>query len=145
MAYKRFKVKNYDRWGLLIKTWATGRNYIGGEKDDPAPPEYSQLPSTPAEFINVLNLAGVNPTDIDVLTEISYVRVHGPGHLVIRLASNEMISNSEADLIAKPNYGLPEFYRSMFVGEPAEAPLGNDDKMKFHASRIGDYTLSICQ
>ena len=141
----RFSVTNYERWGLLIKTWATGLNYIGGHPDQPATAPYDKLPATVAQFRNVVTQAGVGPLNDDILKSVSFVRLEGPGTLVIRLATPEMIRESETELLARPNYSLPAFYTDMFEGQPAESALSPADKMKHHANRIGDYTLSVCQ
>jgi hypothetical protein len=145
MPYERFKVANHERWGLLIKTWATGKDYIGGRPSEPAVAPNDTLPQSTEEFIARLNAAGVNPENTHLLTNVEFVHVESPGHLVIRLAHPDMIAESEADLLGRPSYGLPSFYSNMFIGTPAEKPLTPDEKMKFHAMRIGDYTLSICQ
>jgi hypothetical protein len=149
VAYKKFGVGNYERWGLLIKTWATGRDYIGGRPDRPATSEYSRLPATVEEFKHVVLLAGVDPENLDLVTKVDFAPLLGPGHLVIRLARPMMIEQSEAMLSGdngKP-YGLPEFYAGMFdapAGTVRERDLKPEDRLKAHAQRIGDYTLSVC-
>lgn len=142
---KRFGVRNHERWGLLIKTWATGKNYIGGNPDERAKAPYDMLPGTVEKFVEIITLAGVGPVNVDLLTDISFTRLTGPGSIVIRLATPEMIAESEDHLVNGPVYGLPAFYSSMFQGAPVERPLTDPEKMKFHATRIGDYTLSVCQ
>jgi hypothetical protein len=152
MAYKRFGVRRYDRWGRLIKTWATGRDYMHGEGTAPAPAPFHVLPATVEEFKSVIIAAGVDPINADLLTRIDFAPLLGPGHLVIRLARPMMIEASEAELkdAARPNYGLPEFYKDMYVPAPggvagvAEKTLSEAEKLQAHARRIGDYTLSVC-
>ena len=33
MALERMQVTNHERWGNLVKTWSTGKNYLEDEND----------------------------------------------------------------------------------------------------------------
>jgi hypothetical protein len=144
MQQRRFEVMDHEKWGLLIKTWATGKNYIGGNSDEEAPAPYDRLPANVKQFREVVKEAGVGPVNDDVLNSISFVRLDGPGDMVVRLASPDMIEASESILSQRTGYGLPAFYGRMFDGRPEERPLKQDERLRYHASRIGDYTLSVC-
>jgi len=37
MQIERLQVTNHERWGNLVKTWATGVNYLGDENQYPIP------------------------------------------------------------------------------------------------------------
>ena len=37
MQIERLQVTNHERWGNLVKTWATGVNYLGDENSYPVP------------------------------------------------------------------------------------------------------------
>jgi hypothetical protein len=37
MALERMPVTNHERWGNLIKTWSTGKNYLDDENEYPIP------------------------------------------------------------------------------------------------------------
>ena len=52
MALERMVVTNHERWGNLVKTWATGHNYL---EDDNAYP----VPETVDEFKDQLAKAQV--------------------------------------------------------------------------------------
>ena len=33
MAIERMVVTNHERWGNLVKTWSTGKNYLGDDNE----------------------------------------------------------------------------------------------------------------
>jgi hypothetical protein len=151
--YEIFGVKEYDRWGALIKTWATGKDYItpaiagqypthGQLQDAKAP--FNALPNSVESFKAVLAKAGITIDNPDRLSTISFIKLESDGSLVVRLPTVEMIKGAEAALLANPPYGLPGFYSAMFKDNPAEKPKDPQGMMMDHASRIGDYTLSVC-
>ena len=37
MALERMQVTNHERWGNLVKTWSTGKNYLDDDNDYPIP------------------------------------------------------------------------------------------------------------
>jgi hypothetical protein len=52
---ERLQVTNHERWGKLVKTWATGNNYLEDENEYP-------LPTTMEEFKEQLAKAQVFAT-----------------------------------------------------------------------------------
>ena len=37
MALERMQVTNHERWGNLVKTWSTGKNYLDDDNEYPIP------------------------------------------------------------------------------------------------------------
>ena len=64
---ERLQVTNHERWGKLVKTWATGTNYL---EDDNVYP----LPETMDEFKEQLAKAQVFATVPDRFKHITFVK-----------------------------------------------------------------------
>ncbi|MFI5011938.1 MAG: hypothetical protein ACHQAY_06295 [Hyphomicrobiales bacterium] len=135
MAIDRLRVTNHEVWGKLVKTWATGKNYLEDGNDYPVPKtieEFKEQLATAQIFANVPEWAKsirfVNP-EID--------------EIVVRLPPKHMIEDTES-LIDQPGwtYPIPDFYKRIFNGMDPVVPFA--DRLKLHAERIGDYTLSLC-
>ena len=43
MALERMQVTNHERWGNLVKTWSTGKNYLDDDNEYPIPRYSRQL------------------------------------------------------------------------------------------------------
>ncbi len=131
----RIEIKNFQRWGRLVKTWSTGVNHIGDNENYP-------VPTTIAEFKRQLTLAGAEATVPDGYETIQVVQ-GDLKNLCIRLPPKVMIEAAEHELATDPaGYPLPWFY-SQFAFEGKEPKVV--DKMHFHDMRIGDYTISNCR
>ena len=132
---ERIVIKNYQRWGQLVKTWTTGVNHIGDDQSYP-------VPATVDEFKEQLSNAGCEATVPDSYQTLQVVQ-GDLSHLVIRLPPKVMIEAAEQELKQDPGgYPLPWFYSELaFDG----APLQIADKLSFHDMRIGDYTISNCR
>lgn len=66
---ERLQVTNHERWGKLVKTWATGQNYLDDENAYP-------LPETMEEFKEQLAKAQVFATVPDRFKQIHlYLRI----------------------------------------------------------------------
>ena len=61
---ERLQVTNHERWGKLVKTWSTGKNYLEDDNDYP-------LPATIDEFKEQLAKAQVFATVPDRFKHIS--------------------------------------------------------------------------
>ena len=122
MRIERLQVTNHERWGRLVKTWATGTNYLDDGNNYP-------LPTTMDEFKEQLAKAQVFATV--------------PEPILVRLPPKVMIEDSES-LLNQPGstYPLPPFYKRLFNGLDPVIP--EEEKFRVHAERIGDYTISIC-
>ena len=64
---ERLQVTNHERWGKLVKTWATGTNYLDDENAYP-------LPETMEEFKEQLAKAQVFATVPDRFKHIKFVK-----------------------------------------------------------------------
>jgi len=135
MRIERLQVSNHERWGKLVKTWATGTNYL--EDDNTYP-----IPETVDEFKEQLAKAQVFATVPVRFKHIKFVSQE-QDTITVKLPPKVMIEDSEALLNqAGSTYPLPPFYKRLFNGIDPVIP--EQDKFKVHAERIGDYTLSLC-
>ncbi|MEO9190604.1 MAG: hypothetical protein ABI224_11510 [Acetobacteraceae bacterium] len=136
MPMERVAVGNFENWGKLVKTWATGDDYV---RDG-----YTYaVPTTLHEFKMQVARA---KTGLNVPSRITSLSMIPGDHstLVIRLPPGEMIKDTEVRLQALGQakggsvYPLPDFYGDGWVG------LSMDELMVFHAERIGEYTINNC-
>ena len=135
MAWPRINVRNIDAWGKLVKTWATGKNYVDykGNKEFPVPtspdipPKYPK-PSSFSDFVKQCQTADVglyfeaktekDEKDVTGSEPLGFVLVQStPEAYVLRLPAKVMIENSEQLIIAGSDYELPEFYERIFGGK----------------------------
>lgn len=146
-------------WGKLVKTWATGMNYVDGKKTEPAPADYA-WPKTLAELAAQCTKAkvglrwrdgkpvtGKEPLPLVVFQQSSAM-------VVLKLPAADMLKASEDALAKGGAYPLPNFYDKMFAsvdenGKPTtrdakRKTLKKDALLDTHAMRIGDYVLRIC-
>jgi hypothetical protein len=139
-------VENIHRWGLLIKTWATGKSYFDGtglgSVSIGVPIQKLPVPRTVDEVRAQAGSVGVGlviPQNIKGLAVVQY----SSDTLVLRLPPKDRIEAREAKLAdgSTSGYEFPDFYKS-FMERPL--PLSLPELLEAHASRIGDYTISMC-
>jgi hypothetical protein len=132
---ERLVVTNHERWGQLVKTWSTGKNYLEDDNEYP-------IPQSVDEFKEQLAKAQVFMTVPERFKHIKFVSQE-QDTIVVRLPPKVMIADSEA-LLNEPGatYPLPPFYKRLFNGMDPVIPEG--EKFRVHAERIGDYTISLC-
>ena len=135
MQIERLQVTNHERWGNLVKTWATGVNYLGDENSYP-------VPSSMEEFKEKLARAQVFATVPERFKSIKFVTSE-QDTIVVKLPPKAMIEDSES-LLNQPGstYPLPPFYKRLFNGLDPVIP--EEERLRVHAERIGDYTISLC-
>jgi len=126
------------RWGLLVKSWATGKNYLFPERG-PIP-----LPHTYEEFVKLCNdelqLGLELPTWMNAIVFVQPSR----SALTIRLPPKEIVEENEREFQGEGEaYRIPAFYETYF-GAELSVPNNEEDKRIFHALRIGDYSISMC-
>jgi hypothetical protein len=131
---------DFERWGRLIKTWATGTSYF-----EDINPQLSidrlPIPLTREQFDRQCRLAQtgvVVPESIRGLTIIQ----HSWDQLLIRLPPKERIEEFERIMNSEgtgPYNFFPAFYERF-----RQRDLSVDEKLTVQACRIGDYTISIC-
>jgi hypothetical protein len=135
MAIDRVQIANNERWGRLVKTWATGRNYLEDGNDYPKPTNLEK-------FKEQLSRAQVGATIPEHLRSFRFAEA-GLDTLLVRLPPKEMIEDSEARLMAPGTpYPLAPFYKRVFGGKDPE--IAKSEMMKFHAERVGEYTINNC-
>jgi hypothetical protein len=149
MAIERVTITNWELWGRLIKTWATGANCFQGtpHENEPVPPRPQNL----RELDEQCKKFGVGMRIPERVKGVQFIQANQET-LLVRLPDAGMVLDSEAAIKADPNsYPLPVFYGPTFTtppnGEPFYADglkLTADNCMVFHACRIGDYTIAQC-
>lgn len=135
----RMRVTNWARWGDLIKCWSTGRPHRANKKVYPVPRSMDELRAQCKDLDVGLNV----PAYVKNLV----VYTHERTTLVIRVPPADFVMESEEHLKKKGAvYNLPSFYADALGVQGAVPELGSMDKvLDFHASRIGDYSISNCQ
>ena len=122
-------------WGKLVKSWATGSNYISPGRPAPA------IPRTMEDLLTQASEIGLTITFPDGMVGLQIVQ-YSSQTVVIKLPPKSMIEETEADLVAGLRYPMPRFYDD-FYGLPLP-PLANDAALNLHAARIGDYSVRNC-
>jgi hypothetical protein len=135
MAIERIRFANLDRWGNLVKTWATGVNKLGDGNQYP-------VPKTFAEFKAQLVMANVGATVPSYIASVSFIQNEKETFLV-RLPAKELVEDSESTLSTGGAYDVPSFYATD-VFKTAQPSILPADKLRVHAMRIGDYTMGNC-
>jgi hypothetical protein len=146
---------NWEKWGKLVKTWATGRNYFKDGQDYSLP---ASLTMSIADFKNMLDKAGRGDPDqasirMTIPPNITTVKfVQGDDNtLVIRIPPKAMVEDSEQILqglvdaqhpVAR--YPLPIFYVQAWNPGAEQLSLDPDSLMTMHCQRIGEYTINLC-
>ncbi len=173
MSTPRINVDNHLMWGRLVKSWATGRDYVNHNVTDASPVPPDPAPGAPVPFPKpssfkelvttcIANHVGLHfvatatsPKTFCTGTEdVGFVLLQGTSEIsILRLPAKEKIHESEAALLggagqAPLDYALPGFYSTAAFGTPS-APaairqLGKAEKMEFHAQRVGEYTINTC-
>jgi hypothetical protein len=126
-------IKNFEKWGKLIKTWATGTDYLHDGNFYP-------MPRTRAEFREQMNDSGAGDIPEETLS-VQFMQVNKETLLVV-LPRKEDIESVEQEIANGP-YKLPEFYAEA-CGTPLNVIDTLDAKMKFSAERLGEYTINNC-
>jgi hypothetical protein len=135
MRIERLQITNHERWGKLVKTWSTGKNYLDDDNEYP-------VPETVEQFKEQLAKAQVFATVPERFKHIQFV-TSDQETLLLKLPPKVMIEDSEAMLSEQGStYPIPPFYKRLFNGIDPVIP--EDEKFKVHAERIGDYTISNC-
>lgn len=127
---------NFENWGKLMKTWATGEDYVQNGHRFPVPRTLEEV----KEQLRMAQTGVVLPARIQHL-EVVQGR---SDTLLLRLPPPDLVKASEQRLEAG-DYSLPAFYNAHYDGQ-APTPLPDKAaRLKFHAQRIGDYSIANCQ
>ena len=123
-------------WGKLVKSWATGENYVNpGQPAFPLPRNLAELHKQTTDIGLTIKLPPSN-------TGLAFVQ-YSPEVATIKLPPKAMIEATEAE-IKQPTgaYDIPQFYDDFY--EKTLVISDADERMKFHAARIGDYSIRNC-
>jgi len=123
-------------WGKLVKSWATGDNYIS--PDRPAP----KIPRSLEELLAQAADIGLTISFPDGMVGLAVLE-YSPETALVKLPPEGMIRATEAELKAGDKYPMPRFYDD-FYGRPLPPPKNLKDVMDLHAARIGDYSIRNC-
>src|SRR5947207_15632877 len=115
MALQRITIADYQAWGNLVKTWATGVDHINNGSSYPRPQSLAELVAQCA----ACNVGLTVPARIPSLTLVQ----GDENTLVVKLPAKAMVLDSETEL-AKPGttYSLPSFYQRVFQNVAPNVP-----------------------
>jgi hypothetical protein len=167
MSTPRINVDNHEMWGRLVKSWATGRNYVNHNLTDANPVPAEPAAGQPVPFpkptsfkdlvtacmsnhvgLHFVATAGSPKTYCTGNEPVGFILLQGTSEIsILRLPAKEKVHESEDALLgsgglAPMDYALPGFYGALF-GTPIRA-LGQAEKMALHAQRVGEYTINTC-
>jgi hypothetical protein len=159
MSRPRINVVDNEKWGRLVKTWATGKNYVDHRvtAETPFPTEVEAPPKFPKptsfkDFVTQCETAQVGlffedgqdnpPVTADEDMGLVVLQVTSET-MVLRLPAKEKIEESERNLELGNEYVLPRFYRRIF-GDRNPEPQDDAGKAVLHAERVGEYTINTC-
>jgi hypothetical protein len=120
----RMDVDDYIGWGNLIKGWSS----------DP-----TTAPKDLQDLINQCETAGVGLTVPPYVTKLQVI-VQAEDTFVLRLPPWKKIKESEDALARGGLYPIPRFYNERY-GFTLNIP--QNQKLDFHAQRIGDYIIRL--
>jgi hypothetical protein len=123
-------------WGQLVKSWATGKNYVDSStRIFPVPRNRDDLLAQ-CQSIGLTVTFGPDQVGISILQ-------HSREVVGIKLPPKDLVEATEASLkLAQAAYPLPQFYEAFF-GKKLPT-LSQDDLLRLHAARIGDYSIQHC-
>lgn len=143
---------DYPAWGKLVKSWATGRNYVDHVMTEENPVPTTQDPKFPKprsfeEFFDQCVIARVglvfddgNNTPVTREEGIGLIVIQGDSDVfVLRLPPQEILLEHEARFLNSATYQLPKFYAD--IPGQMNTKVG---RMTIHADRVGEYTLNTC-
>ena len=152
---------DYPQWGKLVKSWATGRNYVDyvPTEENPVPTALDMPPKYPKpksfeEFWDQCQSAQVglvfddgNNTPVPRDEGMGLIVLQGDSDVFIaRVPPEEILKEHEARLLL-PNaiYPFPQFYTDIYGADPQQDKMDTKVKrMTIHAERVGEYTLNTC-
>ena len=163
MSRPRINVADNAAWGKLVKTWATGKNYVRhvptAAKPFPTevenPPEFPK-PTSFKDFVQQCKKVNVglffqdgnlNPP-VGENEDMGFVLLQVSSDTsVLRLPAKEKIEESEQFLLNNP-YTIPQFYKDQFRDSDGNLVPPKDllvqDRAVLHAQRVGEYTINTC-
>ena len=135
MAIDRLRFANLERFGKLVKSWATGKNYLEDGNDYVLPGDMEEFKRQNAEAQTGVHIP-------EWATKVKFVACEADT-ILIRVPPKHLIEDSESRLTEPgASYPIPEMYKKVFGG--LDPVIAKDQLLNFHASRIGEYTSNVC-
>jgi hypothetical protein len=151
---------DFPAWGKLVKTWATGRNYVDyvPTEENPVPTKQDMPPKYPKpksfeEFWDQCQMAQVglvfddgNNTPVPRDEGMGLIVLQGDSDVfTLRVPPDALLREHEARLLNSMVYPLPQYYTDVFGRAPDPTEMDTKVKrMTLHAERVGEYTLNTC-
>jgi len=169
MSTPRINVDNSAAWGKLVKSWATGRDYVTfvataakPVPDEPAAGAPVPFPK-PGSFKAMVTVCRANNVGLHFVATattpktpctgdepIGFVLLQGTSDIsILRLPAKEKVHESESAMMGPGGmtYPLPAFYNDAFgdgTHPGAVRAMTLVEQMEFHAKRVGEYTINTC-
>jgi hypothetical protein len=150
---------SFLNWGKLVKSWATGVDQFGDNKDRSIPATDEAVPvvgsMTKDEFQSKLRDANVMMTIPDSVTRFVFVQdddstviVRVPRKRVVEKVAqviNELPATAPVAEFDPPvaRYPLPQFYLDNWRSADVLAYPSNG-LLELHCLRVGEYTINTC-
>lgn len=145
---------NWERWGKLVTTWATGKNQFGDSNDYSIPATGEKLQTIGAlskdDFHKMLDKAGVVMDIPAHVTRFVFVQddeatviVRVPPKKMVEGAKKKIKDQFDADRLPIPYPFLPEFYADNWQNQ-TRSELKLEELLRMHAQRLGEYTINVC-
>lgn len=137
-------VGNWENWGKLVKTWATGQDYVKDGNKYPRPATLEELKQQ----------AQTAKCDLQIPERITKLDMfqRDSDTLVVKLPPADMIKMFETQLqqlgsvAGGAEYPLPDFYDVFWSNYDEPAPKWDADTLlRIQTERIGEYTINNCQ
>jgi len=160
MERYRINVDDNYAWGKLVKTWATGRNYVDHvpTEAEPLPTQVENPPKWPkptcfkdlaTQAITAkvgLHFEDGNNTPVTGDEDLGFLLAQATLETyVLRLPAKDALERSEQQLLAGQDYWLPQFYSRIFETEVKAAEVQTAvQRVQLHAERVGEYTINTC-
>lgn len=149
---------DFPTWGKLVKTWATGKNYVDHEMTEANPVPTTQdtkfpKPRSFGEFWDQCVQAGIglifddgNNTPVLRTEGVGLIVLQGDADVfVLRVPPQETLLEHEARFLGSGTYQFPPHYQRIFGVPPQPSEMETKVKrMTIHAERVGEYTLNTC-
>lgn len=131
----KLEVSDDILWGKLVKSWATGNNYISPDRPAPALPRtMDDLQAQAADIGLVISF----PDGMVGLEIVQY----SSQTAVIKLPPKSMVEDTEQELVTGAPYPMPRFYDDFFAAPLPQ--MRTNQLLDLHAARIGDYSVRNC-
>ena len=135
-------ITNWENWGKLVKTWATGENAGPNRVNNGT---LYPWPTTIADLVNQMTTAGTGGAGSAAkYLAVRFVQMSDT-LLIIALPSKQDILDAEAKIngIVPPDYyTVAPFYKADCGNVELKCTYAND--MRFNNERVGEYVISYC-